>query len=202
MCVWRTCGRMEPTPVGIRCPDVRPTHRLNQRVQRNPCQARGSIADTCAWCTRMTLSRGRSPEWSCGAQTCARREPDGVVRRPPPMQNHLRRLIAMVALAAMVAACQSIPAVGSLVPLGSDPLVSVTVRGGECPEGACGSTTVIERGGRVHQPAPVAAEMGALTGDLFKALETAVKTTDFDVIRARPFTGECPVNFDGQETIF
>jgi len=108
----------------------------------------------------------------------------------------------MVALAAMVAACQSIPAVGSLVPLGSDPLVSVTVRGGECPEGACGSTTVIERDGRVHQTAPVAAEMGALTGDLFKALETAVKTTDFDVIRARPFTGECPVNFDGQETIF
>ncbi len=117
------------------------------------------------------------------------------------MQNHLRRLIAVVVLVAVVAACQSIPVVSSIVP-GSAPLVSVTVRGGECPEGPCGSTTVIERDGRVHQTAPLAAEMGALSGDLLTALETAVQTTDFDVVRARPFTGECPVNFDGQETIY
>ena len=117
------------------------------------------------------------------------------------MQNHLRRLIAVAVLAAMLAACQSIPAVGSIVP-GSGPLVSVTVRGGDCPEGPCGSTTVIERDGRVHQTAPVAAEMGALTDDLVTALETGVKTTDFAAIHARPFTGECPVNFDGQETIY
>jgi hypothetical protein len=118
------------------------------------------------------------------------------------MTNHLRLLTVLAVLAAMLAACQSIPPVGSLVPLGNGPLVSVTVRGGECPEGPCGSTTVIERDGRVHQTAPVVAEMGALSGDLFTALETAVRTTDFDVVRARPFTGECPVNFDGQETIF
>lgn len=118
------------------------------------------------------------------------------------MTNFLRSLTALAVLAALVAACQSIPTVGSLVPLGNGPLVSVTVRGGECPEGPCGSTTVIERDGRVHQTAPVAAEMGALTGDVFTALQTAVKTTDFDVVRARPFTGECPVNFDGQETIY
>lgn len=117
------------------------------------------------------------------------------------MLNHLRGLPAVVVLAVVVAACQSIPAVGSLVP-GSGPLVTVTVRGGECPEGPCGSTTVIERDGRVHQTAPVAGELGALSGDLFTALDTAVKTTDFDAVRARPFTGECPVNFDGQETVF
>ncbi len=118
------------------------------------------------------------------------------------MQNHLRLLTVLVILAATLAACQSIPAVGSLVPIGNDPLVSVTVRGGECPEGPCGSTTVIERDGRVHQTAPVAADMGALTGDTFRALEAAVQTTDFAAIRARQFTGECPVNFDGQETIY
>lgn len=117
------------------------------------------------------------------------------------MQNQLRRLIAVVVLVAMPAACQSIPAVGSLVP-GIGPLVTVSVRGGECPEGPCGSTTVIERDGRVHQTAPVAAEMGALTGEVFTALQAAVNTIDFAAIRARPFTGECPVNFDGQETIF
>jgi hypothetical protein len=117
------------------------------------------------------------------------------------MQNHVRRLIAVAVLAAVLAGCQSIPALGSMVP-GSGPLVSVTLRGGECPEGPCGSTTVIERDGRVHQTAPVAAEIGALTGDLLTALDVAVATADFAAIRARPFTGECPVNFDGQETIY
>ena len=118
------------------------------------------------------------------------------------MQNQFRRLIAVVVLAATVAACQSIPAVASIVPLGNGPLVAVTVHGGECPEGACGGTTVIERNGRVHQTAPAAAELGALAPNVLTALDAAVKTADFEVIRARPFTGECPVNFDGQETIF
>ena len=34
------------------------------------------------------------------------------------------------------------------------------------------------------------------------ALDAAIRTADFDGIRARPFTGECPVNVDGQETIY
>ncbi len=118
------------------------------------------------------------------------------------MSNHLRRLLAVVALGAMLAACQSIPAVGSLVPSGNGPLVTITVRGGECPEGPCGATTVIERNGRVHRTAPAAAEVGALPADILTALDAAVKTTEFDVVRARPFTGECPVNFDGQEAIY
>lgn len=117
------------------------------------------------------------------------------------MPNHLRRIGAVIVVVAMLAACRSMPAVGSPMP-GSGPLVTVTVRGGDCPEGPCGSTTVIGRDGRVHRTAPVGVEMGVVADDVFTALETAVKTTDFDVIRARPFTGECPVNFDGQETIY
>jgi hypothetical protein len=118
------------------------------------------------------------------------------------MSNHFRGFVAAIVLVGVVAACQSIPAVASIDPLGNVPLVSVTARGGECPEGPCGSTTVIERNGRVHQTLPVAAELGALPPDLLTALDTAVKTTDFDAVRARPFTGECPVNFDGQEFIY
>jgi hypothetical protein len=34
------------------------------------------------------------------------------------------------------------------------------------------------------------------------ALDGAVKTTNFDAIRARKFTGECPTAYDGQETIY
>lgn len=113
-----------------------------------------------------------------------------------------RAVIAIVVLAASAVACQSIPAVASILPVGNDALVTVTVHGGECPEGACGGTTVIERNGRVHRTAPVAAELGALDPNVLTALDTAVRTADFDAIRARPFTGECPVAFDGQEFIY
>lgn len=119
------------------------------------------------------------------------------------MTKQLRvRSAVLLVLALLVAACQSIPAFTSLAPVAAGPLVTVTTRGGECPEGACGGTTVIERDGRVHQTAPAAAELGQVPPDVLTALDTAVKTTDFDVIKARPFTGECPVNFDGQEQIF
>jgi len=106
-------------------------------------------------------------------------------------------------LAILLAACQSIPAVASLGPvIGTGPLVSLTVRGGECPEGACGGTTVIERDGRVHQTVPAAAELGQVPPEVLSALDAAIKTADFKAIKSRPFTGECPVNFDGQEQIF
>jgi hypothetical protein len=133
----------------------------------------------------------------------AGREPERAAGRPAPMTDRLSaRALLLIGLTLLVAACQSIPAVASLAPVATGPLVSVTVRGGECPEGACGGTTVIERDGRVHQTAPAAAELGTIPDDVLTALDAAIKTTDFDVVRARPSTAECPVNFDGQETIF
>ncbi len=119
------------------------------------------------------------------------------------MSKHLRALPVLLLLAVLVVACQSMPAVGSLAPaIGGGPLLTYTVRGGECPEGACGGTTVIERDGRVHQTQPTAAEIGQVPPDVLVALDAAVKIVDFDIIRARPFQGECPVNFDGQEMIY
>ena len=117
------------------------------------------------------------------------------------MSKHLRGLAAAALVLAVLAACQSIPAVASLVPA-AGPLATVTVRGGECVNGPCGGTTVIERDGRVHQTEPAAAELGRLPDDVLTALDAAVKTADFDVIRARQFTGECPVAFDGQEYMY
>ena len=104
-------------------------------------------------------------------------------------------------LGAVLVAC-SPAAVASLLPAADGPLVTVTTRGGECFDGPCGSTIIIERDGRVHQTAPVAAESGTVPAQLLTALDASVKATDFDLIRARPFTGECPVNFDGQEVIY
>ncbi len=33
-------------------------------------------------------------------------------------------------------------------------------------------------------------------------IDTAIKLTDFAVLRAHPFTGECPTAFDGQEIVY
>ena len=117
------------------------------------------------------------------------------------MLKNIRLVVVLAVLAATGAACQSIPAVASLIP-SAGPLVSVTVHGGECAGGPCGSTTVIERDGRVHQTAPVPAELGRIGGDVVTAIDAAVKTTDFDALRARKFTGECPMAYDGQEFIY
>lgn len=91
---------------------------------------------------------------------------------------------------------------GPVVPAGTGPLVTVTTRGGECFDGPCGSSITIERDGSVHEAADPSNELGTVPADVLTALDAAVKTTDFDVVRSVPFTGECPVNFDGQEWIY
>ncbi len=113
---------------------------------------------------------------------------------------HLARLAVIAALLLLVVAC-SPAAVASLVPT-AGPLVTYTTRGGMCMDGPCGSTVVIERDGTVHQSAPTVAHLGQVPADLLTALDAAIKTADFAAIRAVPFTGECPVNFDGQEQIY
>ena len=117
------------------------------------------------------------------------------------MLERIVRFGLVVWIGWLVGAC-SPAAVASLLPAAVGPLVTVTTHGGECVDGPCGSTIVIERDGRIHQTAPAGAELGTVPADILAALDAAVKATDFDVIRSRPFTGECPVAFDGQEFIY
>jgi hypothetical protein len=112
-----------------------------------------------------------------------------------------RFLPGLVFVAAIVAGCgweffgvQASPIAG--------PLVTVEARGGDCPAGACGQTTVVERDGRVHLIAPAPAELGTVDLTLLEALRVEIDQADFAAIAGRPFTGECPTAFDGQETIF
>jgi hypothetical protein len=117
------------------------------------------------------------------------------------MFDRVARIMKAVLLCALLASC-SPSAVASLLPVPTGPLVTVTTRGGECVNGPCGSTIVIERNGRVHQTAPASAELGALPANALTALDAAVRTTDFETVRHRKFTGECPTAFDGQEVIY
>lgn len=86
--------------------------------------------------------------------------------------------------------------------VGDGPLVTLEVRGGECPQGACGGTTVVERDGRVHSTAPEVAELGVVPSEVLQALIVEIDQADFEALAGTPFTGECPVNFDGQEVIY
>jgi hypothetical protein len=113
----------------------------------------------------------------------------------------LRRLASLTWIGVLLVAC-SPAAITSLLPGPAGPLVTVTTRGGECPVGPCGSTLVIERGGRLVQTAPESVVLGQVPPEPLAALDGMIKATDFTLVRARPFTGECPVNFDGQEIIY
>jgi hypothetical protein len=122
------------------------------------------------------------------------------------MQRLLRPFaIALVSMA--VVACgwefpglQPAPLASVEAPAG--PLVIVETHGGECPQGACGSKIAIEPDGRVHATDPERVELGILTGATLESLLTEIGKADFAALRSHPFTGTCPVAFDGQETIY
>jgi hypothetical protein len=82
------------------------------------------------------------------------------------------------------------------------PLVTITTRGGECPEGPCGSIIVIEHDGRLHQTAPAPKEIGTIPPARLAAIDAAIKATDFGVMRLRRSTERCAVDVDGQEVIY
>jgi hypothetical protein len=111
----------------------------------------------------------------------------------------LRLPFALALLIVTVAACGILP---GTEPAPTGPLVTLETRGGDCPTGTCGGTVVIERDGWVRDLAPRALERGRIPDDRRRALEEAIRTTDFAALQARPFTGDCPTTFDGQEQIY
>jgi hypothetical protein len=78
----------------------------------------------------------------------------------------------------------------------------VIARGGLCPPGPCETTLFVERDGRVHVAAKPPNELGVVPAEVMTALDEAVRKTDFEQVRSRPFTGMCPTAYDGQELVF
>lgn len=111
-------------------------------------------------------------------------------------------LLWVVALAgASLGACNS-AATGELVP-GTGPLVTVQMRGGMCADGGmCDSSVILDRDGRAHSAAKPPNDLGVVTADRMSTLTAAIAATDFATLKSKPFTGECPIAFDGQELIF
>lgn len=87
-------------------------------------------------------------------------------------------------------------------PVPTGPLMTVQTRGGMCPGAPCGSTLVLERDGRVHLAAKPPNDLGIVPPATLAALDAAIRATDFVEIKSHPFTGQCPTDFDGQETVY
>ena len=114
--------------------------------------------------------------------------------------HRLAMLLLLAALGPGIGACDS-AATGELIP-GTGPLVTVQMRGGMCPEGMCDSSVILDRDGRVHSGAKPPNDLGVATAANMSTLSAAIAAADFATLRAKPFTGECPIAFDGQELIF
>ena len=82
------------------------------------------------------------------------------------------------------------------------PLVSVETRGGMCLGGTSGAIVVLGTDGRVRTAAKPPNELGAVAAEDLAGLTALIEATDFVAIRAHPFTGTCPVAYDGQEVVY
>ncbi len=81
-------------------------------------------------------------------------------------------------------------------------IVSIETRGGECPAGACGRLVTIEGDGTLHEVIPTDRVLGTVPEPALDALRIEVEQANSPLLQSRPFTGERPTAFDGQETIY
>ena len=84
----------------------------------------------------------------------------------------------------------------------SGPLMTVELRGGMCPAGACEQTITLERDGRVHGATKPPNDLGVVPAAAMATLTAAIQANDYAALKSHPFTGVCPVAFDGQEFVF
>ena len=104
----------------------------------------------------------------------------------------------VLAVAVGLGACALLPgALSRLDP--ATPLVVFETTGGECPQGPCGFRAEIFRDGRVVRSDGLAQTVDAAA---LARLVAQVDAADWPAILARPFEGECPTAFDGQEQTY
>jgi hypothetical protein len=141
-----------------------------------------------------------------GSVWLAFREPRIAWRRLTAMQpvswSHRLARVGTVWLVVAATALAGCSAASNVALPGAGPLVTVSMRGGMCPEAMCESSVILERDGRVHSAAKPPNEIGRVSADAYAALDLAIRSTDFAAMRAKPFAGECPMAFDGQELVF
>jgi hypothetical protein len=84
-----------------------------------------------------------------------------------------------------------------------DPLLTIRTEGGMCMNGACWSEKQINADGSFTAADGTGMQTHG-TLDVAKVAELAqqIAATDFAQIKAQPFTGTCPLAYDGQEQMY
>jgi hypothetical protein len=82
------------------------------------------------------------------------------------------------------------------------PLLSIESKGGECPSGMCTRLVNLEGDGRLHEVIPTDHVIGQAPSALVDALKVEIERANYPLILSRPFTGTCPIAYDGQELIY
>jgi hypothetical protein len=124
-------------------------------------------------------------------------------------------LIAVAFLAVAMAACQPAAAptatpsptpaasstpLASATPVAADAiLVTVSVTGGECPNGPCGAEYVVKGDGRVDGPA---GGPTTIPPETVARIVSLAASTDWDAVRSVPFASMCPTAYDGQKRVY
>jgi hypothetical protein len=116
---------------------------------------------------------------------------------PTTLRSIGLRLVLM-AVVVSVGACSLLPP-GTVPEVFNPVLVTYEASGGECPQGECSFTAEIHRDGTV-----VRSDGMDQTADpvSLARLIAAVDGADWEAILAKPFEGECPKSFDGQEQVY
>ena len=84
-----------------------------------------------------------------------------------------------------------------------DTLLSIRAEGGMCVDGGCWSEKQIKVDGSFTAADNTGAEKtGTLDAARVAELTQQIAATDFEQLKAQPFTGTCPLAFDGQEYIY
>jgi hypothetical protein len=131
-------------------------------------------------------------------------EPITATGRLATMQPVRRSSVVRFGILWLVVAALALTGCSSNVPLPlAGPLVTVQMHGGLCAAGGvCDNTVILERDGRVHSAAKPPNDLGHVDGQAMAALAAAIQASDWTALKSHPFTGECPIAFDGQELIF
>ena len=82
-------------------------------------------------------------------------------------------------------------------------ILTIRANGGMCPNGGCWSEKQINADGAYRATDGTGAQKeGTLDPARVAELTQLIAATNFAEIRARPFTGTCPIAFDGQELVY
>ena len=111
-----------------------------------------------------------------------------------------RSIVELVLIAVLAAACSSVIETPTPTPTIGPPTTLVTIErhGGLCPDRECRSLIRIDSDGAVRGGAATT----TIPPGLIATIRLEMARANFALIESRPFTGQCPTAYDGQETVY